>query len=272
MTNFFGNKKRLFTDHAHCRDMGNKHHHHHHHDGDVAADDAAMRRAEKVIEGKIHFKVDDPRFLEMTKWPVMLLDTTGSMNEPCSNGGTLARKDLVYQCVGVLCDMLAGMDDAETQPPGWRRGCPAITFNGIEKGVYRGFLHADNLQPEWATIKFHGGTHIMDGWRTMLSTYQNHFTEFPQDQWPLLLCLIITDGELLDGHEFEQHLKHVHGRAFVEIAVVGYGEDHDRALRHYRHISHHHHHVRVTSFTGETDPRAIAVALLGAVDPKLLNM
>jgi len=250
--------------------MGN-HHYHHHQDTDVAAYDKEMRREEKMIEGKVHFKVDDPRFLEMPKWPVLLLDTTGSMNEPASLGGTVTRKDLVLQCVGVLVDRLSGMDTAEQQPVGWRRGCPCITFNAIEKGVYRGFLHADNLAAEWPVIQFHGATHIMDGWRTMLNTYQNHFTEFPQDQWPLLLCLIITDGELLDGHEFEQHLKHVHGRAFVEIAVIGHGEDHDRALHHYRHISHHHHHVRCTSFTGETDPHAIALALLSAVDPRVLR-
>jgi len=168
--------------------------------------------------------------------------------------------------------MLSAVDDSEQQPPNWKRGCPIITFNAIEQGVYRGFLHSENLQNEWPLIHFHGGTHIMDGFRTMLKTYEEHFTALPQIQWPLLLCLIITDGELQDGKEFEEHLKHIHGRAFVEIAVVGYGDDHDRALHHYRHIAHHHHHIRVTSFTNETDPHVIVTQLLSLIDPRLLKV
>jgi len=178
---------------------------------------------------------------------------------------------LVFDCVSVIIQMLAGADDAEVQPPGWQRGCPLVTFNGIEKGIYRGFLHADNLQNEWSTIQFHGGTHIMDGFRVLFSTYENQFTEMPQDQWPLMLVLIITDGELQDGHEFESHLKHVHGRVFIEIAVVGYGEDHDRAIHHYKHIAKQHDHIRVTTFTNETDPRVIATKLLSLVDPRLID-
>jgi len=247
-------------------------HHHHHNDNDVAVDDGEMRREEQLIEGTVHYKVDDPRFIEMTKWPIMLLDTTGSMNEMCSMGGNIPRKELVLSCVSVIIEMLSVIDDAEVQPTGWKRGCPIITFNAIEKGIYRGFMHGDNLQQEWPLIQFHGGTHIMDGWRTMLNMYQEHFTELPQIQWPLVLCLIITDGELQDGHEFEQHLKHVAGRAFIEIAVVGYGEDHDKALHHYRHIAHHHHHIRVTAFTGETDPNAIASQLLSLIDPRILRV
>jgi len=251
--------------------MGNKHHHHHHNDHDVAADDKAIKSDEKIVEGNIRYKVDDPQFIEMAKWPVILLDTTGSMNEGCSYSGQLKRKELVQQCVATVCQLLAAVDDADVQPPGWQRGCPLITFNAIEGGRYRGFMHADNMDNEWPLIQFHGATHIMDGWRTMLKTYENFFTEKQITTWPLLLCLIITDGELQDGHEFEQHLKHVHGRLFVEIAVVGHGEDHDRALKHYRHISHHHHHVRCTAFTGETDPRQIANQLLSLIDPKILN-
>jgi len=253
--------------------MGNHppHGHHHHHDNDRALDDKELRREEKIIEGGVHYKIDDPSFIEMTKWPVLLLDTTGSMNEPCTSGGSVLRKDLVLSCVTVLIEMISLYDDSENQPPGFKKGLPIITFNHIERGLYRGFLHGENLRQEWPLIQFHGGTHIMDGLRTLLKTYEEHFLQLPQDQWPLLLCLVITDGELQDGKEFEEHLKHMHGRAFVEIAVVGYGEDHDRALHHYRNICKHHHHVRCTPFTGETDPHMIAVQLLSLVDPRVLK-
>jgi len=120
-----------------------------------------------------------------------------------------------------------------------------------------------------SVVQFHGSTHIMDGWGKMLQTYQNSFTEQPQTNWPLLLVLILTDGEIQDQKEFEHHLKHVHGRAFVEIAVVGYGEDHDRALTHYRHIARHHPHVRCTAFTSEVNPQTIALQLVSLIDPNV---
>jgi len=234
---------------------GNKHHHHHHGGGDW--------RKEDRIEGKINFRVGDPRFIAMAKWPVVLLDTTGSMNESCSHGGRVSRKDFVRDCMGEIIKILAKIDTVDTQAFGL--GCPLVTFNAIEGGIFRGLIHADNIANEWPLIQFHGATHIMDGWKTMLNTYENAFTEQPQSAWPILLVLIITDGEIQDQEEFENHLKHVHGRAFVEIAVIGHGEDHDRALRHYQHISKHHHHVRATPFTGESDPRTIANQLVSLV-------
>jgi len=52
-----------------------------------------------------------------------------------------------------------------------------ITFNAIEGGLYRGFVHPDNLNNELGNIEFPGGTHIMDGWGTMLRTSENFFPE-----------------------------------------------------------------------------------------------
>jgi len=141
-----------------------------------------------------------------------------------------------------------------------------ITFNAMDGGVDRGLLHPNNFVNEWKNIEWHGGTHIMDGWRKMLRAYENRFSDMPQSQWPLLLALIITDGELQDGPEFEYHLKHVKGRMFVEIAVVGFGDDHDRALEHYKSIAAEHDHVRVTSFTDHLDPSLIVKQLVSLID------
>jgi len=248
-------------------------HLHNHGDRDVAVDDKEMRREERMIEGSVHYKVDDPRFLEMAKWPIVLMDTTGSMTEATSQGGLVRRSDLLYQVTTALISMLSKVDDAQDmQPIGYEKGCPLITFNAIEGGVFRGFLHAQNMPQIWPTIQFHGATHIMDGWRTMLRTYEQFFTsKLEQVNWPMLLCLILTDGELQDGHEFEEHLKHAHGRLFVEIAVLGYGEDHKRAVHHYKRISQHHHHVRVTEFTNESNPKIICEQLLSLVNPNLIN-
>jgi len=67
--------------------------------------------------------------------------------------------------------------------------------------------------------------------------------------------------------EFEEHLKNVRGRVFVEIAVVGFGEDHDNALKHYYRLAEEHDHIRVTSFTDNLDPTLIVRQLVSLIDP-----
>jgi len=151
------------------------------------------------------------------------------------------------------------------------KGVPLFTFNSMEGGIDRGLLHPTNFVNEWNNIKWHGATHIMDGWRKMLQSYESKFSDLPQDQWPLLLALVITDGELQDAPEFEEHLKHVKGRMFVEIAVVGYGDDHDKALQHYQKITKKHDHVRVTPFTNNLNPAVIVKQLLSLIDPNAVR-
>jgi len=252
-------------------------------EGDWAEDDAEMLREEDRIEGKINYKVDDPRFVEMQKWPIVLLDTTGSMNMQCELNDPKPRNQLVYETIWQMAQMLIPYDtmDNDDDNPEFsglnpqqilmQKGIPLITFNAIDGGVDRGLLHPTSFAKEWSRIKWRGGTHIMDGWRKMLRTYEAKFSDLPQGQWPLLLGLVITDGELQDGPEFEEHLKHVKGRMFVEIAVVGYGEDHDKAYRHYQKISRKHDHVRVTAFTDGLDPAVIVKRLLSLIDPKAVQ-
>lgn len=236
---------------------------------DFAGDDAEMVKEEARIEGKIDYKIGSSQFIEMTKWPIIILDTTGSMEEAVALNSMKKRDELVKDICRIISWRLASVDTADRKQA--QSGVPLITFNMIDGGVDRGFLHPTNFDAEWRNIEFHGRTHIMDGWRKMLTKYEQNFTDRPQDTWPLLLCLIITDGELQDGVEFEQHLKHVHGRAFVEIAVVGYGEDHDRACSHYAKISKKHPHVRCTPFSSLEDADIIVNQLLSMIDPKLIN-
>jgi len=244
-------------------------------DGDWAKDDEAITREEDRVEGKLKYKIGDIRFIEMEKWPLVLLDTTGSMQSQCEQNDRKSRQDLVYETVWQIIQMLVPYDSVDNENNDKQlllgKGIPLITFNAIEGGTYRGLLHSNNYVNEWNNIKFHGGTHIMDGWRKMLQTYETHFSDRPQDQWPLLLALVITDGELQDGKEFEEHLKNVKGRIFVEIAVVGYGEDHDRAIKHYMKIAKKHDHVRVTAFTDHLDPAVLCKRLISLIDPKCIQ-
>jgi len=242
-------------------------------EGDVAADDKQMFADEKLIEqNNTNLKPGSQEFLEMTKFPVILLDTSGSMAcETISASSQVPKMVLAKQICANLCARLATIDDADRlqQAP----GVPLITFNTFDGGVDRGFLHPGCFEQEWANIEFHAGTHIMDAWRAMLKRYRESFESRPKGpaQWPLLLTLVLTDGELKDGHEFEQHLKHIKGSAFVEVAVIGYGEEHDRACEHYQRISRSHPHVRVTQFTNCEDIDMIVQQLLTMVNPALLK-
>jgi hypothetical protein len=191
---------------------------------------------------------------------------TGSMNHTVALNSQVTRAQLVYQSVRLDLN-LALADDAEDK---WDLsngiGTPIITFNAMDGGVYRGLLHSNNLEREFGQIAFRGGTHIMDGWKKMFDQYEAKFRDLPQGQWPLLLCLLITDGEIQDAEEFERHLARVRGRLFVDIAVVGFGEDHDRALQHYAKISRKHPHVRANQFSNSEDAEAVARQLLSLVN------
>jgi len=231
----------------------------------------ADSHTEKVIEGKFNFPIGSPQFIEMTKWPVMLIDTTGSMNEGASaSSASMSRADLVKEVCRRVVYRLSPVDDAERQQTNFK-GVPLVTFNEVDGGVDRGFLHYQNFDAEWSNVAFHGGTHIMQGWHKMLEKYQQNFSDNKDTIRPLLLCLIITDGELRDGHEFEKHLKHVHGKAFVEIAVIGFGEDHDRACQHYVKISATHPHVRYTQFSSVNEADKIVDQLVSMIDPRLVK-
>jgi len=204
------------------------------------------------------------------------------MTLECAENDPKPRNQLVYETVWQMAQMLIPFDtidnnelnkvrDLHPQLNLLQKGIPLITFNSSEGGVDRGLLHPNNFLNEWNKIEWGGGTYIMDGWRKMFQVYEDKFSSLPQFQWPLLLALIITDGELCDGEEFENHLKNVKGRVFVEIAVVGTGDDHDKALQHYKSIASEHDHVRVTAFTDGLDPAVISNRLVSLIDPKAVQ-
>lgn len=76
------------------------------------------------------------------------------------------------------------------------------------------------------------------------------------------MVLVITDGEAEDTEQFAQALQSIGDRAYVTLAIVGYGSDHDQALRAYNRVAEYNRHVKVLPFAGETDPNVIAQALI----------
>ena len=89
----------------------------------------------------------------------------------------------------------------------------------------------------------------------------------PIQERPLLLALVITDGEAEDTEEFAQLLSHeTDGMVWVTLAIIGTGDEYARALQLYQSIAQRQRNVRVIPFSGETDPNLIAHACLAALE------
>jgi hypothetical protein len=198
------------------------------------------------------------------KEPMLLLDTTGSMNYATSEHDTTPRKSTVKEAISLIVSKLAAADSqAAHEDDGG--GLRTITFaDGNAHDL--GDLNPDNLTQKWNTIHWGGGTRIMPGFNLLLKTYSAEFEKTPQADRPLLMALCITDGEADDTETFKNTVARAAGSMYVVLAIVGYGDEHDRALKTYQAVEASNGHVKVLSFGGETDPGTIAGALLRMIE------
>ena len=89
----------------------------------------------------------------------------------------------------------------------------------------------------------------------------------PLSDRPLLLALVITDGEAEDTEAFAQLLaRETDGMVWVTLAIIGTGLEYERTLHLYQSIAQRQRNVRVIPFSGETDPNLIAQACLAALE------
>lgn len=194
------------------------------------------------------------------KEPMLLLDTTGSMNYATSERDPTPRKNTIREAISLIVARLAVADSqAEEEEEGG--GLRTITFaDGLAHDL--GDLNPDNLVQKWNAIRWSGGTRIMPGFNLLLKTYTDEFGNEPPAERPLLLALVITDGEADDTDAFKNMIARSAGSMYVVLAIIGYGPEHDRALRAYQQVESQNAHVKVLSFASETDPEMIASALL----------
>lgn len=134
-----------------------------------------------------------------------------------------------------------------------------ITVPGDEDGD----LRPDNFTAAWNAIQWGGGTQIMPGWRALVDGYTEEFADDPQR--PLMLAVIFTDGEAADTADFEAALAATKGGTRIVLAILGYGDEHDKALAEYQAIAARNDHVRVVSFGSATDPTVISDGILSLV-------
>lgn len=71
----------------------------------------------------------------------------------------------------------------------------------------------------------------MPGWRKLFEVYNDEFGSKPLAARPLALVCILTDGEADDLDEFSVAIANLPPFVYVAIGIVGYGREHEQALR-----------------------------------------
>ena len=197
---------------------------------------------------------------EVEKEPMLLLDTTGSMNYPTSATDQTPRRDTIREAISLVVEALAA-EDSQAGHEEEGGGLRTVTFaDGQAHDI--GDLNPANIGQKWANIRWAGGTRVLPGWNKLIDTYQDEFGQQPPSERPLLLGLVITDGEADDTDRFAQAISGAAGGVYIVVALIGYGSEHDRALAAYRRIEETNAHVKVITFASETNPQTIADALL----------
>nr|HET6900895.1 vWA domain-containing protein [Ktedonobacteraceae bacterium] len=197
---------------------------------------------------------------EQEKEPMLLLDTTGSMNYRTAENDATPRRETIHEAISIIVARLAAADSQAAKEEGGG-GLRTITFaDGRANDI--GDLNPNNLQQKWSQIRWAGGTRIMPGFNLLLKAYTDEFGSEPPAERPLLLALVITDGEADDTATFRDMIARSAGSMYVALAIIGYGAEHDRALQAYQQVEAQNAHVKVLPFASETDPEVIASALM----------
>ncbi len=205
-----------------------------------------------------------PTEQEQEKEPMLLLDTTGSMNYGTSENDNTPRKDTIKEAISIIVAELAA-EDSQAAKEEEGGGLRTVTFAG-GNAYDIGDLNPNNLEQKWAAIKWAGGTRIMPGLNQLVQVYNEEFGSEPPAERPLLMALVITDGEADDADQFGRAVAQASGGVYFALAIIGYGPEHDAALRQYKAIEEKNAHVRVLPFAAETDPNVIARALLKMIE------
>ncbi|HEY7832063.1 MAG TPA: vWA domain-containing protein [Ktedonobacterales bacterium] len=198
------------------------------------------------------------------KEPMLLLDTTGSMNYPTSEGDSTPRKDTIKEAIGLIVAELAS-EDSQAAGEAEGGGLRTVTFAGGNAEDLDD-LNPNNLEQKWAGIHWAGGTRIMPGLNKLIGVYNDEFGKRPAADRPLLMALVITDGEADDTDQFARAVAQAAGGVYFALAIIGYGPEHDAAVRQYKAIEQQNAHVKVLPFAAETDPNVIARALLRMIE------
>jgi len=198
------------------------------------------------------------------KEPMLLLDTTGSMNYPTAENDNTPRRDTIKEAIGLIVTELAA-EDSQAAKEEEGGGLRTVTFAG-GNAYDLDDLNPNNLEQKWASIHWAGGTRIMPGLNKLIEVYNDEFGSRPAADRPLLMALVITDGEADDTDQFTRAVAQAAGGVYFALAIIGYGPEHDAAVRQYKAIEQQNAHVKVLPFAAETDPNVIGRSLLRMIE------
>jgi hypothetical protein len=156
---------------------------------------------------------------------MLLLDTTGSMNFPAAEPRIAVpppppRRD-------VLRDALACFVQAVERRQGASGvGLRSLTFGG-GAAYDLGYLSTHDMAQQWGRITWEGGTYLAPAWQLVANTFA---AEVGTASGAALATLLLTDGEAADLPAFEAALR-PEAHAFVLVALIGFGEEHDKAYK-----------------------------------------
>jgi len=190
--------------------------------------------------------------------PMLLLDTTGSMDWAAAAGSSVKRRSVVGEAIVIVVEAL-GAEDSQAAHEEGGGGLMCVTFaDGTAHKL--GDLNSRTLETLWNSITWGGETWVLPGYEKALSVFHE---EFPTTPRPTLRLLTITDGEAKDTDRFVSRLaQNSDGDVYVEVGIIGHGVEHDRALAAYQRVAARNPRVSVTSFDSQTDPQVLADALL----------
>ena len=194
---------------------------------------------------------------------ICLLDTSGSMEWEAAEGSTITRHQIVGEAMPQFVRALEGQDSAaEAEQAAGSDELGGLLIHGFSNlHTELGDFNSSNFDRRWNAIRWGGGTTILPAWKAALADFNKEFGD--EVEPPVLLCLIITDGEATDAQDFGQVLAQTHPDRYFAVAIVGYGEDHDKTLASYAAIERSNpKHVKVMSFDSVTDPSELAQDLI----------
>jgi len=194
------------------------------------------------------------------KEPMLLLDTTGSMTHGTSQDDKTPRKDTVREAISIIVQKL-GAEDSQAENEEHGGGLRTVTFAG-GRAKDLDDINPKNLKEKWEKIRWEGSTFIIPGWLKILQAYKEEFGKREVNSRPILMLLVITDGEATDSEEFARALKNLKGGVYVTFAIIGYGPDHDKCMESYKQIANENPHVKILAFDSESNPEIIARGLL----------
>jgi hypothetical protein len=216
------------------------------------------------------------------KEPVLLLDLSGSMDWDTvdeQNGpefpSPASRRAVVISALGGLVRALEGEDsEAATEQAGGSDERGGLMTHGFSSShVEIGDLNSSNLERRLAEIPWGGGTYIMPAWKAALADYDEEFGDKDPDDQPVMLTLVITDGEAADWADFSPVLESASAKRVFVVGIVGHGKSQDATFTAYTAAAQRQQakdkfgkaHVHVVYFDGVTSPDDIAADLITLV-------